>query len=87
MQKLVNGILQETIDDMPADSDPDDDSPYERTLCAAWDVCTVNEYAVAMASLDFHRVLLKVNFYGAQEISLRASSSYSCGERGCYSNA
>ncbi|KAG0168827.1 hypothetical protein DFQ28_004207 [Apophysomyces sp. BC1034] len=60
MRKLVEGLVQETVDDIPKGSDPDDDSPFERTLCAAWDVCTVKEYAQVIASAQFHRVLLKI---------------------------
>ncbi|KAG2190059.1 hypothetical protein INT46_007938, partial [Mucor plumbeus] len=36
------------------------DSPFERSLCAAWDVCSVQEYALAIKEQQFHRVLLKV---------------------------
>jgi hypothetical protein len=60
MRKLMDEVLNNTIDNTT--SDPDDDSPFERTLCAAWDVCTVPEYALAMNTSQFHRLLLKVHF-------------------------
>ncbi|KAF7721928.1 hypothetical protein EC973_003916 [Apophysomyces ossiformis] len=60
MRKLVDGVIQGTMDEIPSGSDPDDDSPFERTLCAAWDVCTVAEYAQTIGTTQFHRVLLKI---------------------------
>lgn len=60
LQKLIDGVVLETLDQATGD-DVFDDSPYERVLCAAWDVCTVADYAHAIESTsDFHRVFLKV---------------------------
>lgn len=61
LQKLLDGVLQNTIDTVPTTADPRDDSPFERALCAAWDVCTVREYATtAESTTDLHRLLFKV---------------------------
>ncbi|ORZ00413.1 hypothetical protein BCR43DRAFT_540524 [Syncephalastrum racemosum] len=61
LQKLLDGVLQNTIDTVPSTADPRDDSPFERALCAAWDVCTVREYAMtAESTTDLHRLLLKI---------------------------
>lgn len=60
LQKLIDGVVLKTLDQAIGD-DVFDDSPYERVLCAAWDVCTVADYAHAIESTsDFHRVFLKV---------------------------
>ncbi|KAI7864403.1 hypothetical protein BDF14DRAFT_1834574 [Spinellus fusiger] len=60
LNKLVDGVLQNTIDDIPNGADPDDDSPYERTLCAVWDTCSVLDYCRVMAGAQLHRLLLKI---------------------------
>ncbi|KAL9554387.1 hypothetical protein MBANPS3_002832 [Mucor bainieri] len=57
MKRIIECIVNETID---ASTSYDEDSPFERSLCAAWDVCTVQEYAVAINDQQFHRALLKV---------------------------
>lgn len=63
MRRLLDGVLSGRLDDIDEGYDPEEDSPYERTLCAAWDVATVAEYAVAMESNDFHRVFLKASLH------------------------
>ncbi|CAO3615593.1 unnamed protein product [Mucor fragilis] len=57
MKRIVECIVNETID---ASTSYDEDSPFERSLCAAWDVCTVQEYALAIKDQQFHRALLKI---------------------------
>lgn len=59
MKRVVDGVINNTID-ITDSLEEDDDSPFERSLCAAWDVCSVEEYAIAMNNTQFHRVLLKV---------------------------
>lgn len=58
MKRIIECIVNETID---SSTSYDEDSPFERSLCAAWDVCTVQEYALAIKDQQFHRALLKVN--------------------------
>lgn len=60
LKRVVDGVVNDTIDTIQISDDDDDDSPFERSLCAAWDVCSVEEYAVAVHNTQFHRVLLKV---------------------------
>ncbi|KAL1933955.1 hypothetical protein VTP01DRAFT_8045 [Rhizomucor pusillus] len=60
MRRLLDGVLSGSLDDVGEGYDPEEDSPFERTLCAAWDVATVAEYATAMEINNFHRVLLKI---------------------------
>lgn len=59
MKRILDEVVNNTIDSGSVD-DEDDDSPFERALCAAWDVCTVEDYALALFQSQFHRVLLKV---------------------------
>lgn len=60
MKRIIDSIVNETID---ASTSYDEDSPFERSLCAAWDVCTVQEYALAVKDQQFHRALLKVRHH------------------------
>lgn len=62
MRRLLDGVLSGSLDDVGEGYDPEEDSPFERTLCAAWDVATVAEYATAMEINNFHRVLLKASY-------------------------
>jgi hypothetical protein len=57
MKRILDEVVNNSIDSI---TNIDDDSPFERSLCAAWDVCTVEEYAIALIHSQFHRVLLKV---------------------------
>ncbi|KAL7314122.1 hypothetical protein PS15m_007773 [Mucor circinelloides] len=57
MKRIIECIVNETID---SSTSYDEDSPFERSLCAAWDVCTVQEYALAIKDQQFHRALLKI---------------------------
>ncbi|OBZ83654.1 Protein SAAL1 [Choanephora cucurbitarum] len=57
MRRIIDEVINNTIDKSTTD---DDDSPFERSLCAAWDVCTVQDYALAVHATQFHRVLLKI---------------------------
>lgn len=59
MKRILDEVLNDAIDNVTSNN-VDDDSPFERSLCAAWDVCTVQEYAQALIHSQFHRVLLKV---------------------------
>ena len=59
MKRILDEVLADSID-VTHSANLDDDSPFERSLCAAWDVCTVQEYAFALFNAQFHRVLLKV---------------------------
>lgn len=62
--KLLQGIENNTIDagfsSSQGMSDFVEDTPYERTLCGAWDLASVEEYAVALMECKAHRILLKV---------------------------
>jgi hypothetical protein len=62
MKRILDEVLNNSIDNVTS-TILDDDSPFERSLCAAWDVCTVQEYAQALINSQFHRVLLKVSLY------------------------
>jgi hypothetical protein len=57
MKRIIDCVVNNTID---STTSYDEDSPFERSLCAAWDVCSVQEYALAIKEQQFHRVLLKV---------------------------
>lgn len=59
MKRIVDEVVNGTVDSITS-ADFDEDSPFERTLCACWDVCTVQDYALAINNAQFHRVLLKV---------------------------
>lgn len=59
MKRILDEVINNSID-VTSSTNIDDDSPFERSLCAAWDVCTVQEYALALFHSQFHRVLLKV---------------------------
>lgn len=59
MKRILDEVVNNTVD-VTSSANIDDDSPFERALCAAWDVCTVEEYALALFNSQFHRVLLKV---------------------------
>ncbi|CEP14598.1 hypothetical protein [Parasitella parasitica] len=57
MKRILDCVGNGSMDSAHTDNE---DSPLERSLCAAWDVCTVQEYALAFKDQQFHRVLLKV---------------------------
>lgn len=59
MKRILDEVMNDSIDSMNSNN-VDDDTPFERSLCAAWDVCTVQDYALALTNAQFHRVLLKV---------------------------
>lgn len=59
MKRILDEVMGNSIDSMSSNN-VDDDTPFERSLCAAWDVCTVQDYALALTNAQFHRVLLKV---------------------------
>lgn len=58
LKRILEEVVNDTIDHSCANID--DDTPFERSLCAAWDICTVPEYAMTLKENQFHRVLLKV---------------------------
>ncbi|RUS31437.1 hypothetical protein BC938DRAFT_477800 [Jimgerdemannia flammicorona] len=59
--KLVQGIEANSVDAGGADgSDLTEDTAYERTLCAVWDLASVEEHAAAMMGCGVHRMILKV---------------------------
>ncbi|KAG1056222.1 hypothetical protein G6F46_009829 [Rhizopus delemar] len=58
LKRILDQVVNNTID--KTDSNVDDDSPFERSLCAAWDICTVPDYALSLNDHQFHRVLLKI---------------------------
>lgn len=62
MKRILDEVVNNSIDSMSS-TNVDDDTPFERSLCAAWDVCTVQDYASALTKAQFHRVLIKVNIY------------------------
>lgn len=66
MKRIIDCVVNNTID---STNSYDEDSPFERSLCAAWDVCSVQEYALAIKEQQFHRVLLKVIHTVKYEIS------------------
>lgn len=59
MKRILDEVVNNSVD-ATSSNHPDDDTPFERSLCAAWDVCTVQDYAAALVHSQFHRVLLKV---------------------------
>lgn len=59
MKRILDEVINNSLDST-CSNNPDDDTPFERSLCAAWDVCTVQDYATALVHSQFHRVLLKV---------------------------
>ncbi|CEG67401.1 hypothetical protein RMATCC62417_03838 [Rhizopus microsporus] len=58
LKRILEEVVNDTIDHSCANID--DDTPFERSLCAAWDICTVPEYAMTLKENQFHRVLLKI---------------------------
>ncbi|KAI9362876.1 hypothetical protein BD770DRAFT_407941 [Pilaira anomala] len=59
MKRILDEVVNNSIDSISS-TNVDDDTPFERSLCAAWDVCTVQDYASALTKAQFHRVLIKV---------------------------
>lgn len=59
LKKIANAAMNELTED-PQGNDMED-SPFERTLCATWDLSTVTDYAVVMYRARLSRMLLKVS--------------------------
>ncbi|RUS17173.1 hypothetical protein BC937DRAFT_90303 [Endogone sp. FLAS-F59071] len=81
--KLLQGIENNTIDaGSQVMSDFVEDTPYERTLCGAWDLASVEEYAVALMECKAHRVLLKIITTSARtrtrELAMGTLANLSC---------
>jgi hypothetical protein len=60
LKKVANAAMSEPLTEDPQGNDMED-SPFERTLCATWDLSTVTDYAVVMYRARLSRMLLKVS--------------------------
>ncbi|KAI9258487.1 hypothetical protein BY458DRAFT_518025 [Sporodiniella umbellata] len=59
LKRILDEAVKDTIDEDTCLNE-DGDSPFERSLCAAWDICTVAEYAMTLRENHFHRALIKI---------------------------
>lgn len=59
--RLVENVIGGNIDGPQLDSI--EDTPLERTLCAAWDLASIDEYAAAMLENNIQVIALKVSIY------------------------
>ena len=57
--RLVENVIGGNIDGPQLDSI--EDTPLERTLCAAWDLASIDEYAAAMLENNIQVIALKVS--------------------------
>jgi hypothetical protein len=78
--RLVENIVGGKIDGQSTDSI--EDTPLERTLCAAWDLASIDEYAVAMLEDGIQVVILKV-CSEIDTIYVRITRSRSCAIARC----
>ncbi|KAI9282819.1 hypothetical protein BC943DRAFT_362350 [Umbelopsis sp. AD052] len=56
--RLVENVIGDNMDGSQLDSI--EDTPLERTLCAAWDLASIDEYAAAMLENNIQVIALKI---------------------------
>jgi hypothetical protein len=66
--KLVENVVGGNMDGQSVDSI--EDTPLERTLCAAWDLASIDEYSVAMLMNNIQIAILKVWYQATCILSL-----------------
>ncbi|KAL1924783.1 uncharacterized protein VTP21DRAFT_4437 [Calcarisporiella thermophila] len=61
MIRIITATEEEAIDKLDTGQDAEDDTPFERALCACWDISSIEDYAIFMfKECQAHRLMLKI---------------------------